>query len=115
MALTFAPAPFAPHPSGCFNFELGAVLQVLFWEPFPKRLRVEIGGQVIVDSRRVMALHEIGRLMQLCTPAEDVRRDLLKEGQRWDGDDGQDPVLVVGQRRLRGRGGCRGLIRGPIG
>ena len=79
MALTFGDAVFAEHPAGRFDVEPPA-LPLLYWEPFPKRLRVTCGGEVIADSKRVVALFETGEMMRLCVPAADVRRAFLTAG-----------------------------------
>jgi len=48
------------------------------WEPSPRRVRVELGGETVADSRRVMLLHEAGRLPVFYFPLDDVRMDLLE-------------------------------------
>ena len=77
MALTFGDAPFSKHPAGSFDVEPPS-RPLLYWEPFPKRLRVVVGGELVADSRRVTALFETGRMMRLCVPAADVRRELME-------------------------------------
>lgn len=82
MTLTYGRAPFSSEPSGIFNFERTGPKIALFWEDFPKRLRVEINGEMVADSRQVKALHETGQLMRLCVPPEHVRMDLLQDTGR---------------------------------
>ena len=79
MALTIGTGPFGKQPVGRFDVE-PPLRPLLFWEPFLKRFRVVAGGETIVDSRKVIALHETGQMMRLCVPWSDVRRDLLAEG-----------------------------------
>lgn len=79
MALTIGTGPFSEHPAGCFDIDPPA-RPLLFWEPFPKRLRIVAGGETIADSRAVVALHETGEMMRLCMPWADMRRDLLTPG-----------------------------------
>ena len=78
MALTLGNAPFGTHPAGQFNFTREGPQTVLYWEDFPKRVRAELGGKTVADSRRVKALHETGQLMVLYFPREDVDMGLLE-------------------------------------
>jgi uncharacterized protein (DUF427 family) len=48
------------------------------WEDSRRRVRVVFGGVTIADSRRVMLLHEYGRLPVFYFPVEDVRMDLME-------------------------------------
>lgn len=47
------------------------------FEPHPKRIRVEFGGQNIADSENVMVLRETRHLPTFYFPRADVRMDLL--------------------------------------
>lgn len=80
MGLTVGDAPFGRRGSGAFNFDT-SVLQphTLYLEDYPKRVRGELEGETVVDSRRVKLLHETGILPVYYFPEEDVRRDLLVE------------------------------------
>lgn len=78
MALTLGDAPFGTSPAGQFNFTRKGPDTVLYWEDFPKRVRVEFNGKTIADSRRVKALHETGQLMVLYFPREDVAMGQLE-------------------------------------
>jgi uncharacterized protein (DUF427 family) len=51
-------------------------------EPTPKRLRVELGGVTIADSRRAMMLHESGQQPIYYFPPQDVRADVLEDSER---------------------------------
>lgn len=53
----------------------------LYAEDCPKRVRCELAGEVIVDSRRVMTLHETGHLPAYYVPYDDVRQDLLQPSE----------------------------------
>jgi uncharacterized protein (DUF427 family) len=77
MSLTFGTAPFS-HQHGIFNFDTNEPDAVLYWEDFPKRMRVEFNDQIIADSRSVKALHETDHFMQLYFPREDVDMVHLK-------------------------------------
>ena len=85
MALTIGTAPFSEHPAGRFDIEPPA-RPLLFWEPFPRRLRVVIGGETVADSRRVVAIHETGKMMRLCVPWSDVVRERLTPRSTAPGD-----------------------------
>ena len=79
MALTIGTGPFGKHPAGHFDVT-PPTRPLLFWEPFQKRLRVRHGGEIVADSRRCLALHQTGQMMQLCVPRSDVRTGLLIAG-----------------------------------
>ncbi len=51
------------------------------WEDSRRRVRVFLGGVTIADSRRVMLLHEYGRLPVFYFPVEDVRMDLMEASE----------------------------------
>ena len=78
MTLTYGSAPFGDDPAGRFNFQRSGPASVLYWEPFPKRVRVEFAGETIADSRAVRALHETGHLMKLYFPRADVAFEHLE-------------------------------------
>ncbi len=74
--------PLGKQPAGTFNFEPPRPGWAVYLEPTPKRLRVEVGGEVIADSRRAMILHEGGLQPTYYFPAEDVRADVLEPSDR---------------------------------
>ncbi len=80
MTLSYRHAPFSEPPGGAFNFRRPAA--VLYWEAFPKRVRVEFNGVIIADSRRVKALHETGKFMELFFPRDDVQMRHLEVRER---------------------------------
>ena len=47
-------------------------------EPSPRRVRTVFNGEVVADSRRMMLLHETGRVPVYYFPADDVRMELLQ-------------------------------------
>ncbi len=51
-------------------------------EPCPKRVRVQFGGEVIADSRRVLLLHERGLVPVYYFPWEDIRTLRFVPGER---------------------------------
>lgn len=74
--------PLGKQPAGTFNFEAPAPGRALYLEPTPKRLRVEVGGVVIADSRRAMMLHEGGQQPIYYFPPQDVSADVLEPSDR---------------------------------
>ncbi len=74
--------PLGRTPAGSFNFGAPEPGQALYLEPTPKRIRVEVGGEVIADSRRAMMLHESGQQPIYYFPPQDVRADALQASDR---------------------------------
>ena len=80
MSLTMGTAPFGHRPAGEFNFDTpdrGA----LWFEDSPRRVRGILGGETVVDSRRVKLLHEARHLPVWYFPREDVRMELLEPSE----------------------------------
>lgn len=82
MGLMTGTGPLGKQPAGTFNFQPPPPGKTLYLEPTPKRLRVEVGGVTIADSRRAMMLHESGQQPIYYFPPQDVRADLLKHSDR---------------------------------
>ncbi len=82
MGLMTGTGPLGKEPAGTFNFEPPPPGWALYLEPTPKRIRVEVGGEVIADSRRAMLLHESGQMPIYYFPPEDVRPDVLEPSDR---------------------------------
>jgi uncharacterized protein (DUF427 family) len=74
--------PLGREPAGTFNFEPPAPGRALFLEPSPKRIRVEVAGEIIADSRAAMLLHESGQQPIYYFPPEDVRSERLQPSDR---------------------------------
>jgi uncharacterized protein (DUF427 family) len=74
--------PLGKKPAGAFNFEPPRPGWAVYLEPTPKRLRVEVGGEVIADSRRALMLHESGLQPIYYFPPEDVRADVMEPSDR---------------------------------
>ena len=74
--------PLSKKPAGAFNFEPPPPGRALYLEPTPKRIRVEVGGETIADTRRAMLLQESGLQPIYYFPPEDVRADVLESGDR---------------------------------
>jgi uncharacterized protein (DUF427 family) len=70
MTLTVGRGPFGHSPAGLFNFDPPE--HVVLVEPVPRRIRGLQGGAVVVDSERVMLVHQTRRLPYYAFPQEDV-------------------------------------------
>jgi uncharacterized protein (DUF427 family) len=82
MGLMTGSGPLGKQPAGTFNFEPPPPGRALYLEPTPKRIRVEVGGVTIADSRHAMLLHESGQQPIYYFPSEDVRADVLQPSDR---------------------------------
>ncbi|HEY6760487.1 MAG TPA: DUF427 domain-containing protein [Baekduia sp.] len=76
MSLTRAPGPLAGHP-GNTNYAIDGPKHRLLATPLPRRVRGDLGGEVVVDTDGAFLLHETGLSPQLYVPLGDVRDDLL--------------------------------------
>ena len=82
MGLMTGSGPLGREPAGTFNFEPPAPGKALYLEPTPKRIRVEVGGEVIADSRQALMLHESGQQPIYYFPPQDVREEFLEPSER---------------------------------
>jgi len=82
MGLMYGNGPLGPGPAGTFNFEPPPPGRALYLEPTPKRVRVEVAGETIADSRGAVLLHESGHQPIYYFPPEDVRGELLEGSDR---------------------------------
>ena len=75
--LTQGKAPFAHPPGGAYNFDIerAAPERILYLESVPKRIRGELGGTIIVDTRGALMLHETGEFIAWYVPIGDVKMD----------------------------------------
>jgi uncharacterized protein (DUF427 family) len=74
--------PLGKQPAGHFNFEAPPPGRTIYLEPTPKRIRVEVGGEVIADSRHAFMLHESGLQPTYYFPPQDVRSEVLTPTDR---------------------------------
>jgi uncharacterized protein (DUF427 family) len=82
MGLMYGNGPLSKKPAGTFNFEPPPPGRALYLERTPKRIRVEVAGETIADSRRAMLLQESGLQPIYYFPPEDVRADVLEPSDR---------------------------------
>lgn len=72
MGLTFSDGPLAPHAPQTVNYDVDGPAHKLLMQPFPRRVRAEFAGRIVIDSRRGVLLHETAILPQLYVPEEDI-------------------------------------------
>lgn len=82
MGLMYGTGPLSRTPAGAFNFDPPAAGSALYLEPTPKRIRVNLSGETVADSRRAFLLHESGLQPVYYFPPDDVRSDLLEPTDR---------------------------------
>ncbi|QBI55317.1 DUF427 domain-containing protein [Streptomonospora litoralis] len=82
MSLTMGGGPFARDAPATVNYRIESPHHALYMQPFPRRVRAELGGQEVLDSDRGMLLHETSLLPQLYVPTEDIRTELLTPSDR---------------------------------
>ncbi len=82
MSLTVGTGPFSKSPAGRFNVAIEPPGAFMFWDPVEYRVRAFFGGEPVVDSRRVMMLHETGHLPVWYFPEDDLRADLLEPSEK---------------------------------
>ncbi len=82
MGLMTGTGPLARHPTGSFNFDPPPPGKSLYFDPSPKRVRVEVDGQTIADSRDTILLQESGLQPVYYFPRGDVRMDLFEPTER---------------------------------
>jgi len=78
MTLTLDHGPFSPRPPHATNYSVDGPAHKLVMTPFPRRVRAEVDGEVVLDSERGMLLHETAILPRLYVPLDDVRGELLE-------------------------------------
>jgi uncharacterized protein (DUF427 family) len=78
MSLTKGNAPLSRHPAGVFNSRIEGPKHVLYFEPFPRRIRGVIGGETVIDTVDGMLLYESTLPPVLYVPEDDVRADLIQ-------------------------------------
>ncbi|HYF25736.1 MAG TPA: DUF427 domain-containing protein [Baekduia sp.] len=77
MSLTTAAGPLARHPAKS-NYRIDSPAHRLFLHPFPRRVRAELAGETVLDSRSAFLLYETGLLPRVYVPLQDVRQDVLR-------------------------------------
>lgn len=81
MTLTRSPGPLAGNDGHQTNYRIDGPAHQLLMHPFPRRVRAELAGETVLDTRGGVLLHETGLAPQLYVPEADVRADLLERSQ----------------------------------
>lgn len=101
MSLTLGSGPLARTTPGRFDAQTRMSRHPVFVEPYPRRVRGWYGGELAVDTRDALMLHEAGAMPQwwlpradlrLVAPTEDLRDDPKGRLRRW--------RLQLGDRRV---------------
>lgn len=79
MGLTFGGAPLASDAPDTVNYKIDGPAHKLFFQPFPRRVRGVVNGEIVVDTERGMLLYETNIGPVLYVPEEDLRHDLLTD------------------------------------
>lgn len=77
MGLTRTDGPLSPHAPATVNYSLDGPAHKLLMHPFPRRVRAELAGRTILDTRAGMLLHETALLPRLYVPEEDLTAAFL--------------------------------------
>ncbi len=78
MTLTRYPGPLAGTAAPESNYRIDGPAHRILWHPFTRRVRAELAGATVLDTRGGMLLHETAISPQLYVPEADVRADLLE-------------------------------------
>ncbi|MEM8923072.1 MAG: DUF427 domain-containing protein [Actinomycetota bacterium] len=77
MTLTLGTGPLASGAPHTTNYALDGPQHKLLFSPFLRRIRGVLAGQTVVDSERVMLLHESNIFPVLYFPVDDVAASML--------------------------------------
>ncbi len=77
MSLTFPPGPLSATPPAETNYSIDGPRHRLLMTPFPRRVRAEVGGRVVLDSIDAALVHESNLLPALYLPVGDIDTDVL--------------------------------------
>ena len=79
MSLTTGRAPFSANPAG--QFQPSVPTDVVYVEPFLRRVRARIGERQVVDSERVLLVHRQGQPPRYAFPEADVHPELPRTAE----------------------------------
>jgi len=82
MGLMTGTGPLSRSPAGSFNFETPPAGRSLYVEPTPKRIRAQVAGETVADSRKALILSESGLQPVYYFPRADVRLELFEPTER---------------------------------
>jgi uncharacterized protein (DUF427 family) len=78
VGLTRTDGPLSPTAPKTVNYDIDGPAHKLLMHPFPRRVRAEIAGRTVLDTRDGMLLHETGLLPVLYAPLTDFDRTVLE-------------------------------------
>ena len=77
ISLTYGAGPLSREPAST-NYEVDGPAHRIYFHPFGRRVRLELGGEVVLDTLDAHLLHETGILPRLYVPVADVRPGVLE-------------------------------------
>ena len=80
MSLTFGNAPLATSP-GDSNYTIESPKNRLFMLPLTRRIRAELNGETVLDTRNARLLFETGHRARLYVPVADFRAGSLQPSE----------------------------------
>jgi uncharacterized protein (DUF427 family) len=80
MSLATADGPLSAHPAES-NYAIEGPAHKIFWHPHTRRLRIELAGETVIDTRDARLLYETGIRARLYVPLADVREDVLEPSE----------------------------------
>jgi uncharacterized protein (DUF427 family) len=80
MSLTRGDGPLTREPAES-NYTIEGPAHRIFFEPFTRRVRAELAGETVIDTRNARLLHETGIAARLYVPLADVRADRLEPSE----------------------------------
>jgi uncharacterized protein (DUF427 family) len=81
MSLTRGDGPLTQEPADA-NYTIDGPAHRIFFEPFTRRVRAELAGETVIDTRDARLLHETGIRPRLYVPIGDVRADALEPSEQ---------------------------------
>jgi uncharacterized protein (DUF427 family) len=80
MSLATSHGPLSAQPADS-NYEIEGPAHKIFWHPHTRRLRAELAGVTVIDTRAARLLYETGIRPRLYVPLADVRQDLIEPSE----------------------------------
>jgi uncharacterized protein (DUF427 family) len=77
MSLTQPPGPLSGQP-GPSNYTIDGPQHKLLATPLDRRIRAELGGQVVIDTEGALLVHETGLKLALYVPIDDLAPGTLE-------------------------------------
>jgi uncharacterized protein (DUF427 family) len=78
MSLTLGPGPLGTQPGGEVNYAIDGPKHRIWFHEYPRRIRAEVAGRVVLDTLRGHLLHESNIPPRLYFPLEDLDRVVLE-------------------------------------